>query len=127
MNHRTPPRKSMQFPVVLPVAVAASVFGASGCRQQDREEPEPLQQANVATIAVASGDHILRTEAPLAVPDTTAGSDWLSITTDLRYDIDLGVLFLMDMFIPDPAIVGAGLVREGGRSRAVEALTIVRS
>ena len=27
----------------------------------------------------------------------------------------------------DPAIVGAGLVREGGRSRAVEALTIVRS
>ena len=28
---------------------------------------------------------------------------------------------------PDPAIVGAGLVREGGRSRAVEALTIVRS
>ncbi len=29
--------------------------------------------------------------------------------------------------IPDPAIVGAGLVREGGRSRAVEALTIVRT
>ncbi|WP_423924677.1 hypothetical protein [Candidatus Palauibacter sp.] len=34
---------------------------------------------------------------------------------------------LPDVFIPDPAIVGAGLVREGGRSRAVEALTIVRS
>ena len=31
------------------------------------------------------------------------------------------------VFTPDPAIVGAGLVREGGRSRAVEALTIVRS
>ena len=30
-------------------------------------------------------------------------------------------------FNPDPAIVDAGFVREGGRGRAVEALTIVRS
>ena len=29
--------------------------------------------------------------------------------------------------IPDPAIVGAGLVREGGRIRAAEAVTIVRA
>ncbi|WP_423930434.1 hypothetical protein [Candidatus Palauibacter sp.] len=34
---------------------------------------------------------------------------------------------ILDDLNPDPAIVGAGLVREGGRSRAVEALTIVRS
>ncbi len=39
-----------------------------------------------------------------------------------------GYLFIQRChFTPDPAIVGAGLVREGGRSRAVEALTIVRS
>ncbi|WP_420635580.1 hypothetical protein [Candidatus Palauibacter sp.] len=98
MIYRTPARKSMQFPVVFPVAVAASVFGASGCQQEDRQEPEPLPQANVAGVAVARGDHSLRTEALLAAPDTTADSDWLSVTTDMRYDVDLDVLFLMDMF-----------------------------
>ena len=44
-------------------------------------------------------------------------------------DGSTGALILVKstMVNPDPAIVGAGLVREGGRSRAVEALTIVRS
>ena len=40
---------------------------------------------------------------------------------------ELGDLGQLIRLTPDPAIVGAGLVREGGRSRAVEALTIVRS
>ena len=40
---------------------------------------------------------------------------------------ELGELTSLLSLNPDPAIVGAGLVREGGRSRAVEALTIVRS
>ena len=51
----------------------------------------------------------------------------LFLDTFLAFEQSFPKASTLQAFSPDPAIVGAGLVREGGRSRAVEALTIVRS
>ncbi len=87
------------------------------CQEEMAEARDPRDDTRKIGEAadLSFGEYIRLLEAP---------ENWnrLKLTLDRRAFIKL----LRDVN-PDPAIVGAGLVREGGRSRAVEALTIVRS